>query len=114
MSQTCLFCQIAQGEIPTEFLLETENVVAFRDINPVAPTHILLIPKRHISSMAHLKQEDQALMGELVMLASKLAKQEGLEAGYRMVVNTGRDGGQSVDHLHFHLLGERSLQWPPG
>lgn len=114
MPENCLFCRIARGELPTELLLETEHVVAFSDINPVAPTHILVIPKKHVPSLAGLEPEDQALMGELMAAVKELAEQEGLSSGYRVVANTGSDGGQSVNHLHFHLLGGRSLQWPPG
>ena len=110
----CLFCKIAGGELSTDFLVETDQAVAFRDINPQAPTHILVIPKRHIPSLAQLQPEDQALMGELLLLIKELAEQQDLGDGYRVVVNIGRDGGQSVDHLHFHLLGGRSLKWPPG
>ena len=108
MPENCLFCRIARGELPTELLLETEHVVAFRDINPVAPTHILVIPKKHVPSLAGLEPEDQALMGELMAAVKELAEQEGLSSGYRVVANTGSDGGQSVNHLHFHLLGGRS------
>lgn len=109
----CLFCKIGRGELGTEFLLETDGIAAFRDIHPQAPTHILVIPKKHIQSLAQL-EPDQTLMGELLLAIRELAEKEGLQDGYRVVVNTGRDGGQSVDHLHFHLLGGRSLQWPPG
>ncbi|HBN95706.1 MAG TPA: histidine triad nucleotide-binding protein, partial [Firmicutes bacterium] len=87
---------------------------AFRDLNPVAPTHLLVIPKKHIASLAALEPEDQALMGEIMLAIKELAQQEGLDDGFRVVANTGPDGGQSVHHLHFHLLGGRSLQWPPG
>jgi len=114
MSADCLFCRIARGEFSTEFLLETDNLAAFRDINPQAPTHILVIPKKHIESLAGLQAEDQGLAGELLLAVKELAEREGLSAGYRVVVNTGQDGGQSVGHLHFHLLGGRALQWPPG
>lgn len=110
----CLFCKIGRGELGTEFLLETDGIAAFRDIHPQAPTHILVIPKKHIQSLAQLEPEDQTLMGELLLAIRELAEKEGLQDGYRVVVNTGRDGGQSVDHLHFHLMGGRSLQWPPG
>lgn len=114
MPADCLFCKIGRGELDTEFLLETDSLVAFRDINPAAPTHILVIPKKHIPSLAQLEPEDQALMGELVLAVQKLAQQEGLNEGFRMVVNTGTHGGQTVQHLHFHLLGGRGLGWPPG
>lgn len=114
MNENCLFCKIAQGKLETDLLFETENVVAFRDINPVAPTHILIIPKKHISSLAHLEAEDTNLMGEIIQATSDLADEERLAEGYRVVVNTGSHGGQTVGHLHFHLIGGRSLQWPPG
>ncbi|MDI9412720.1 MAG: histidine triad nucleotide-binding protein [Bacillota bacterium] len=114
MSENCLFCKIVNGTLEADFLLETENIVAFRDINPVAPVHILIIPKKHIASLAHLEEDDESLMGEIVKSTSDLADQEGLAEGYRVVVNTGSHGGQSVAHLHFHLIGGRSLQWPPG
>jgi histidine triad (HIT) family protein len=94
--------------------METDQLVAFRDLNPVAPTHLLVIPKKHIASLAALEPEDQALMGEIMLAIKELAQQEGLDDGFRVVANTGPDGGQSVHHLHFHLLGGRSLQWPPG
>ncbi|HHY09593.1 MAG TPA: histidine triad nucleotide-binding protein [Firmicutes bacterium] len=114
MAVDCLFCRIAAKEMSTELLLETENIVAFRDINPVAPTHILIIPKKHIPSLAHLDKTDQSIMGELALAASDLARREGLDDGYRLVANTGTHGGQTISHLHFHLLGGRSLKWPPG
>ncbi|MDI9485467.1 MAG: histidine triad nucleotide-binding protein [Bacillota bacterium] len=114
MSSDCLFCKIARGELSTEFLLETEHVVAFHDLNPVAPTHILVIPKKHIASLADAQEEDKELMGELMLAIKDLAEQQGLAEGFRVVANTGAHGGQSVFHLHFHLLGGRSLQWPPG
>ncbi|HHT89690.1 MAG: histidine triad nucleotide-binding protein [Bacillota bacterium] len=114
MSGDCLFCKIAEGALSTEFLLATDHLVAFRDLHPVAPSHILVIPKKHISSLADLEADDQSLMGEMMLAIGQLAEQEGLESGFRVVVNTGPDGGQSVHHLHFHLLGGRSLTWPPG
>jgi histidine triad (HIT) family protein len=114
VNKDCLFCRIAAGEIPSDIVFENERIVAFRDINPVAPVHILVIPKEHIASMAHLKEEHQALTGEIMTSIQKLAEQEKLDDGFRVVVNTGRDGGQTVSHLHFHLIGGRGLQWPPG
>ncbi len=114
MSQDCLFCKIAAGEIPSDIVFENDRIVAFRDINPVAPVHILVIPKEHIASITHVKQEHQALMGEIVTSIQQIAEQEKLHDGFRVVVNTGRDGGQTVSHLHFHLIGGRGLQWPPG
>ncbi|NLL48194.1 MAG: histidine triad nucleotide-binding protein [Firmicutes bacterium] len=114
MSGDCLFCNIANGLLATEFLLETDQLVAFRDLHPVAPTHILVIPKRHITSLAHLEDTDVTLLGEMMLAIKELAEELGLEDGFRVVANTGADGGQSVHHLHFHLIGGRSLQWPPG
>jgi histidine triad (HIT) family protein len=114
VSTDCLFCNIANGLLSTEFLLETDQLVAFRDLHPVAPTHILVIPKGHIKSLADIEAGDGALLGAIMLAIKELAKEEGLEDGFRVVANTGQDGGQSVHHLHFHLLGGRSLQWPPG
>lgn len=114
MNPDCLFCKIASGALNTEFLLETEQLVAFRDINPVAPTHILVIPKEHIQSLSQLEEDHRMLMGELILAAARVAEEQGLAQGYRLVVNTGQHGGQTVGHLHFHLLGGRSLTWPPG
>lgn len=114
MDDDCLFCKIASGVFGTEFLLETENLAAFRDMKPAAPTHILVIPKQHIGSLASLEPSDKDLMGDIMLAIKKLAEQEGLTEGFRVVANTGSDGGQTVQHLHFHLLGGRSLQWPPG
>ena len=110
----CLFCKIAGGEIPSQFLYEDDDMVAFRDIDPKAPVHILLVPKAHIVDAAALSEDDSALLGKMFAVAAKLAKQEGLENGWRVVTNVGKDGGQSVPHLHFHLLGGRQLGWPPG
>ncbi len=110
----CLFCRIAAKEIPAKIAFEDDQVVAFWDINPQAPTHILIIPKQHISSVSELEPGDQALMGHLMLTAKKLADEYGLGAGYRLVINTGEDGGQTVGHLHVHLLAGRKLLWPPG
>jgi histidine triad (HIT) family protein len=113
MAETCLFCRIATGEIPTKFVAETEEAVAFRDIDPKAPVHVLVIPRQHLTSLA--TAEDEEVLGQLLMLAAKVARTEGIsESGYRIVANTGPDGGQSVDHLHFHVMGGRRLTWPPG
>ena len=113
MAESCLFCRIAKGEIPTTFVAETDEAVAFRDIDPKAPTHVLVIPRQHLTSLA--TAEDEELLGQLLGLAARVARQEGIsESGYRVVANTGADGGQSVDHLHFHVLGGRRLTWPPG
>lgn len=108
-----MFCRIARGEIPAEQVYRSEGVLAFRDINPAAPTHVLVIPTRHVGSADEL--DDPALGGRLFAAASEVARSEGLaERGYRLVVNTGPDAGQSVDHLHIHVLGGRALSWPPG
>lgn len=110
----CLFCKIATGELDSERVAETDSVVAFRDINPGAPTHVLAIPKEHISSAADLDEEDGDLLGQLFAVLSRIARDEGLSDGFRIVTNSGSDAGQSVHHLHFHLLGGRSFAWPPG
>ena len=111
----CLFCRIAQGEIPAELIRSDPNALAFRDINPQAPTHILIIPRKHIASVSDLTEEDAGLMGKLFLMAKELAREEGIsEAGYRMVVNAGADAGQTVFHIHLHPLGGRGLGWPPG
>ena len=111
----CLFCRIASGEIPADEVYSDENVVAFRDIAPQAPTHILIIPRKHIASVNDLEPQDTELMGRLYQVAKDLASQEGVsEDGYRMVINAGADGGQTVFHIHLHLLGGRPMTWPPG
>ena len=111
----CLFCKIANGEIPTDFVFADDNVVAFRDIAPQAPTHVLVIPRRHIATLAETGDDDTHLLGKLQRTAIKNAEAEGLEeGGYRLVVNCGEGAGQSVFHIHLHLLGGRPLSWPPG
>jgi histidine triad (HIT) family protein len=110
----CLFCKIVAGEIPSQKVFEDESTYAFRDIHPQAPSHILIVPRRHIDSLAEIRAEDQELLGHLHVVAADLAKSEGLGKGFRTVVNTGSDGGQTVNHLHVHLLGGRPLGWPPG
>ena len=111
----CLFCRIAAGSIPSDRLHEDELVVAFRDIAPRAPTHILLIPRRHIGSAAELTEADGPLLGRLFGVAADLARSERIaDGGYRLVSNVGRWGGQTVDHLHVHLMGGRPFDWPPG
>jgi histidine triad (HIT) family protein len=114
MSALCLFCKIVSGAIPVERLYEDEQTLAFPDINPQAPVHILVIPKRHIASLAHASAEDATLLGHLLDAARKVAVAQKLDKGYRLVVNTGGDGGQTVEHLHVHLLGGRHMNWPPG
>jgi histidine triad (HIT) family protein len=115
MSDECLFCRIAAGEIPADLVHQDDQVVAFRDINPRAPTHILLIPRRHIASVTELTEADGPLLGHLFVVAADLARGAGVaEHGYRLVANSGPAAGQSVPHLHFHLMGGRSMGWPPG
>ncbi|MBB76855.1 MAG: histidine triad nucleotide-binding protein [Planctomycetaceae bacterium] len=115
MPDKTIFKRIIDGEIPADVVYDDELCLAFRDINPQAPTHILVIPKKEIASVNGLTDADQALVGHLYLVIVRLAKDYDLAAtGYRVVVNTGTHGGQTVDHLHFHLLGGRSLQWPPG
>lgn len=110
-----IFQRIIDGEIPADKVYEDDEVLAFRDINAQAPTHVLVIPKRPIVSMATATDADQVLIGKLMMVAAQVARAEGLEAdGYRLVTNIGTDGGQSVFHLHIHLLGGRQMTWPPG
>lgn len=111
----CIFCRIAAGDIPAKIVAHDDDAVAFRDIDPKAPTHILVIPRRHIASARKLEPADAALAGRLLLMATSIAASEGIaDSGYRLVVNTGAEGGQSVDHLHVHLLGGRVMRWPPG
>ena len=106
----CIFCQIVAGEMPSNIVYQDEGVIAFRDINPQAPVHLLIIPRRHIPSLTHLSEADSPLIGHMVNIANQLAKREGVfETGYRLVVNSGEEGGQLVPHLHMHLLGGRRL-----
>lgn len=115
MTDDCLFCKIIAGEIPSNKVYSDDDVFAFHDINPAAPTHILLIPKKHLSGVSSADESDQALLGKLLLRANKIATELGLnEDGFRYVINTGRDGGQTVFHLHLHILGGRALSWPPG
>jgi histidine triad (HIT) family protein len=111
----CIFCQIANGKIPSQKVYEDEDLFAFHDIQPAAPTHVLVIPKKHLSTLMDVTEEDGALIGKIFIVIKKVAKQLGLdEAGFRVVNNMGEQGGQTVYHLHFHLLGGRELTWPPG
>ena len=110
----CLFCKIAAGEIPSKKAYEDEKVFAFYDIDPQAPVHILVIPKEHIQSVSQITPENQEIVGHIFTVIAKLAQELNLEDGYRVVSNVGEQGGQSVPHLHFHLLGGRNLSWPPG
>jgi histidine triad (HIT) family protein len=111
----CLFCKFVNGEIKPDTVYEDEDVLAFRDISPQAPTHILIIPKRHIATLNDLEPQDEALIGKLFLTAKKVAKGEGIdEKGYRTVINCNKEAGQSVFHIHMHLMGGRYMDWPPG
>ncbi len=110
----CLFCKIARGEIPSKKVYEDAQVFAFRDIQPQAPHHILIVPKQHIAKLAETNDQDRDLLGQLLESAAKIARSERFENGYRVVINNGETAGQSVWHLHAHLLGGRSFAWPPG
>jgi histidine triad (HIT) family protein len=110
----CLFCRIVTGEIPSTVVAETDRTLAFRDVTPQAPTHVLVVPREHHADLAAAAEADPTLVAEVMAAAVAVARQEGLDGGYRLVANTGDDGGQSVHHLHVHVLGGRSLGWPPG
>jgi len=115
MAEDCIFCKIAKGEFNTPAVYQDDELFAFRDINPVAPTHILIITRKHIVSTAALEQEAVGLMGRMILAAAQIARIENVEtSGYRLVMNTGADGGQTVFHLHIHLLAGRKMTWPPG
>ena len=110
----CIFCKIAAGEIPAKKIFEDERAIAFHDLHAQAPTHFLVVPKQHIESLAAAAPADEALLGHLTAIAARVAAQQNLSGGYRVVVNTGDDGGQTVPHLHLHVLGGRHMKWPPG
>ena len=111
----CLFCKIVAGEIPGTFVFQDDSLVAFKDVSPQAPLHVLIVPRRHIASLNDLTSEDDVLVGSMFRRAAALAKEHGYhERGYRTVFNTNRDGGQTVPHIHLHLLAGRRLTWPPG
>ena len=111
----CIFCNIINIEIPAKVAYEDDNVVAFHDINPQAPIHLLIVPKKHITSVMEIDDEENLLLGDIILTAQNLARENNLDKkGFRIVVNTGEEGGQTVNHLHFHLLGGRFLTWPPG
>ena len=112
--ENCLFCKIAAGQIPSSKVYEDESVLAFNDIDKKAPVHILIIPKKHVASVAALEDGDLDTVAYIFRVARDIAAAQGLEKGFRLVANTGQDGGQTVDHLHFHLLGGRAMGWPPG
>ncbi|HLA48602.1 MAG: histidine triad nucleotide-binding protein [Nitrospinae bacterium RIFCSPLOWO2_12_39_16] len=111
----CIFCKIIKGEIPSKKVYEDKDIFAFEDINPQAPVHILIVPKKHIDKSLDATDQDKELIGSIFMVANKLAKEKGIaESGFRLVVNCNRDSGQDVFHIHFHLLGGRKMKWPPG
>ena len=112
MTDSCIFCRILRGEISATIVAESAKAIAFRDLDPKAPVHVLVIPRRHVASLD--EADDATELGELLRLAAHVARLEGLKSGYRTVLNTGDDGGQSVAHLHAHVLGGRKLDWPPG
>ncbi len=114
MRGDCLFCKIAGKQIPAKVVHEDDEVFAFEDINPQAPTHILICPKKHFASLEKAAPEDQAVLGKIALVAAKLARERKLGGGYRTVINTGSGAGQTVFHLHMHLLGGRAFEWPPG
>ncbi len=108
--EDCIFCKIIKKEIPSNIVYESDEIIAFRDVNPVAPIHILVIPKKHLNSVLDLNPEDEMLVGKIYMVINKIAKQEGIDkSGFRIVVNCGEDGGQEVKHLHFHIIGGKKL-----
>ena len=111
---SCLFCKIVTGEIPSTAAYEDASSYAFADIHPQAPVHLLIVPRKHIPSLDATDESHRSLLGHLLCVAAQIARDKGIGKGYRVVVNTGEDGGQTVDHLHLHLLGGRSLTWPPG
>jgi histidine triad (HIT) family protein len=111
----CLFCKIIKREIPGSIVYEDDRILAFNDINPQAPTHVLVVPKRHVESLNDLQQDDDQIVGEIVRRAAAIARERGISArGYRMVFNTNREAGQTVFHIHLHLIGGRPMTWPPG
>ena len=110
----CVFCKIANGEIPSKKAYEDDRILGFYDLDPQAPTHILLIPKEHLSSVREITPENSGIVAHIFEVAAQLAEELGLSNGFRIVTNCGEDGGQTVQHLHFHLLGGRSMKWPPG
>ena len=114
MSAACIFCRIASKDVPATIVYEDDDVLAFRDLAPKAPTHVLLIPRKHVDSLDHAVPADRELLGRLLLAAKAVAAQDGLGDGYRVVTNVGPAAGQSVLHLHFHVLGGRPMAWPPG
>ena len=110
----CIFCKIVAGQIPSTAVYQDELAYAFADVNPKAPVHVLIVPREHIASLAEAAAEHSSLLGHLSWVAAEIAREKGLQKGYRVVINTSEDGGQTVDHLHLHLLGGRQMTWPPG
>lgn len=110
----CIFCMIAEKKIPSDIVYEDEKMICFKDLEPQAPVHVLLIPKKHIASMDDISPEDQSVLGHIMVKVQDIAADLGLENGYRVVNNCGEDGFQTISHLHFHLLGKRKMTWPPG
>jgi histidine triad (HIT) family protein len=111
---SCLFCKIIDGKIPSTSVFQDDLGYAFADVHPQAPVHVLIVPREHISSLSETDERKNALLGHLLLAAAEIARSKGLGKGYRIVVNTGEEGGQTVDHLHLHLLGGRQMTWPPG
>ena len=112
--EDCIFCKIANHVIESKYAYEDNLITAFYDMEPQAPVHVLIVPKKHIGSLDETTEDDAQLLAHIMLSIKTIAQKEGLENGYRVVINTGEDGGQSVHHLHFHLLGKRSMNWPPG
>ena len=110
----CLFCKIIEGTIPSKSVYQDDQCIAFHDIDPKAPVHVLVIPRKHIASLADAGKNDEGLLGHLLWAAAEVARMQGLANGYRVAISTGKDGGQTVDHLHVHVLGGRAMSWPPG
>ncbi len=114
MKSDCLFCKMVNGEIPINKVYEDDKILAFHDINPVSPVHFLVIPKKHIDSAQEITQSDEELLGHILVCISQLAREQGLDNGFRIVNNCKDDGGQTVNHLHYHVMGKRAFAWPPG
>ena len=112
--EDCIFCELANGEIPTDVVYEDDLIAVFRDAAPEAPVHVLMVPKKHIASLKDLTADAMRRMGHMMLKIKEIAVQEGLDNGYRTVINTGEDGQQTVQHLHIHILGRRKMTWPPG
>jgi histidine triad (HIT) family protein len=111
---SCLFCKIVDGSIPSSAVYQDEQCYAFADIHPQAPVHVLIAPRKHVVSLADAEEGDKPLLGHLLWVAAEIARAKGLEKGYRVVINSGENGGQTVDHIHVHVLGGRPMHWPPG